>query len=146
MINIYVHVRVCVYVCLLSIADICNGPICLTFIGKPHVAKWLTFCRLHNRQPQQQQSQQQQATGNIDINIINSNSNSKQAGKSNSVHQLIALVAFDWQMQISLATSATCHMQHVPNWLTAFWLFISFGLCSICHILCVCVYGQCIWP
>lgn len=93
-----------------------------------HVAKWLTFCRLHNsnsnsNRRQQQQSQQPTATVPPPTSsAANSNrqlatGNRQQAGKSNSVHQLIALVAnrlADANIvgnTMPCATSATCAAQ-----------------------------------
>lgn len=89
-----------------------------------HVAKWLTFCRLHNsnsnsnsNRRQQQQSQQPTATVPPPTSSA-ANSNRQQATGNKLANQIqyinwLHLLPIDWQMQISLVTR--CRVQEVQH-------------------------------
>lgn len=147
---------VCAYVCLccLSIADICNGPICLTFIGEPsmlpsgwHFAACTTATASRRQQQQSQQQQQQQLQHQHHQPQTATGNNQQQAGKSNSVHQLIALVAnrlADANIVGNELTTLLCsifsinrYFSHLCLWTAtalADWLPTIGKCCCCCHV------------
>lgn len=118
-----------------------------------HVAKWLTFCRLHNsnsnsNRRQQQQSQQPTVTVPVPPTTSTSSaakSNRQQAGKSNSVHQLIALVANRLADANIVGNMMPCNKCNMCGNLATCTYGLTIMVCSISNIFDIFhiyVYGQ----
>lgn len=133
---VWMCVGVCVLECCWCVVGVCALPVNRWHLQRSnmfdihwrakHVAKWLTFCRLHNsnsnsnsnsNRRQQQQSQQPTATvppptssaANSNRQLATGNKLANQIQYINWLH----LLPIDWQMQISLVTR--CRVQQVQH-------------------------------